>query len=297
MRAHAFEFFSAREHEIEQHLSRESRRFLAGAATGHHRPFWDERSDDGEAEAADADEIRRAFDELKARDSFRAANRIGGRACSRGPAFAATRSSSSRTSFRHEHPRRNPLRARHRPGRAGRACAGDAPRAGSVRSLRSQGRTRAVARLSLRGSDGGCARVACVRMTATEGSGRHRGPQKAQKAQIKHMRNRALVATTLLFVRDARRRAARAGAAADRRADRQARRGHSDHRCDRAEGVRVVSSARRQGADVAHLVPAQHARRLADDHPAHGGAQRPEHRSGDRAPGREVSVDQSRARA
>ena len=75
MRAHAFEFFSAREHEIEQHLSRESRRFLAGAAAGHHHPFWDERSDDGEARTADADEIRRAFDELKARDSFRA--RIG----------------------------------------------------------------------------------------------------------------------------------------------------------------------------------------------------------------------------
>ena len=70
MRAHAFEFFSAREHEIEQHLSRESRRFLAGAAIGHHHPFWDERSDDGEGEAADADEIRGALDELRARDSW-----------------------------------------------------------------------------------------------------------------------------------------------------------------------------------------------------------------------------------
>ena len=70
MRAHAFGFFAAREHEIEQHLSRESRRFLAGAASGHHHPFWDERSDDGEAEAADADKIRRAFDELKARDAW-----------------------------------------------------------------------------------------------------------------------------------------------------------------------------------------------------------------------------------
>ena len=75
MRAHAFEFFAAREHEIEQHLSRESRRFLAAAATGHHHPFWDERSDDGEAGAADVDEIQRALDELKARDSF--GSRIG----------------------------------------------------------------------------------------------------------------------------------------------------------------------------------------------------------------------------
>jgi hypothetical protein len=75
MRAPAFEFFSAREREIEQHLSRESRRFLTGAATGHHRPFWDERAHEDEADEADEDEIRRAFDELKARDSFR--SRIG----------------------------------------------------------------------------------------------------------------------------------------------------------------------------------------------------------------------------
>ena len=104
MRAHAFEFFSAREHEIEQHLSRESRRFLAGAATGHHHPFWDERSDDGEAEAADADEIRRAFDELKARDSWRPRIGSGDQRRSRDPAFEAARSSSSLTSCRHEHP-------------------------------------------------------------------------------------------------------------------------------------------------------------------------------------------------
>ena len=70
--------------------------------------------------------------------------------------------------------------------------------------------------------------------------------------------------------------------------DRQAGRGHPDHRCDRAEGVRLLSSPRRQGADVAHLVPAQHAGRMADDHPAHGGAQRLEHRAGDRATGGEV---------
>jgi flavin-dependent dehydrogenase len=70
MRAEAFQFFSAREHEIEAHLSRESRRFLAGAATGHHHPFWDERSDDGEGDTAEVDEIRRAIHELRARASW-----------------------------------------------------------------------------------------------------------------------------------------------------------------------------------------------------------------------------------
>jgi flavin-dependent dehydrogenase len=98
LRAEAFQFFSAREEEIERHLSREGQRFLAGAAARHHRPFWDERSDEGEAEAADADEIRRAFDELKARDSDRR------RACSRSPAFEAARSSSSLTWFLHSTP-------------------------------------------------------------------------------------------------------------------------------------------------------------------------------------------------
>jgi flavin-dependent dehydrogenase len=88
MRAQAFEFFSAREHDIEQHLSRESRRFLAGAATGHHHPFWDERSDDGEGETADADEIRGALDELRACDSWRprigSATSVQPRPCIRG---------------------------------------------------------------------------------------------------------------------------------------------------------------------------------------------------------------------
>lgn len=70
MRAPAFEFFAAREHEIEQHLSRESRRFLAGASTGHRHAFWEERSDEADAGTAEADETRRAFDELKARASW-----------------------------------------------------------------------------------------------------------------------------------------------------------------------------------------------------------------------------------
>jgi flavin-dependent dehydrogenase len=70
MRAPAFEFFSAREHEIERHFSRESRRFLAGAAPGHPRPFWADRADDPDADAADAEEVRQAFEQLKARDEW-----------------------------------------------------------------------------------------------------------------------------------------------------------------------------------------------------------------------------------
>jgi 2-polyprenyl-6-methoxyphenol hydroxylase-like FAD-dependent oxidoreductase len=66
MRADAFEFFSAREVEIERHLSRESRRFLAGAAAAHDRPFWDERSDEQAEEDEDADRIRQALHRLRA---------------------------------------------------------------------------------------------------------------------------------------------------------------------------------------------------------------------------------------
>ena len=68
MRAAAFEFFSAREDEIERHLSRESRRFLAGAAAAHDRPFWDERSDEETEEEEDVEQIRQALNRLKARD-------------------------------------------------------------------------------------------------------------------------------------------------------------------------------------------------------------------------------------
>jgi flavin-dependent dehydrogenase len=66
MRADAFEFFSAREVEIERHLSRESRGFLAGAAAAHDRPFWDERSDEQAEEDEDADRIRQALHRLRA---------------------------------------------------------------------------------------------------------------------------------------------------------------------------------------------------------------------------------------
>jgi flavin-dependent dehydrogenase len=73
MRGDAFEFFSARERDIEQHLTRESRRFLAGAATDHTRPFWNERTDsdgEGDTESPDAVDVRRAFDALKLRESW-----------------------------------------------------------------------------------------------------------------------------------------------------------------------------------------------------------------------------------
>lgn len=87
MRPHAFDFFSARETEIEQHLSRESRRFLAGAAIGHDHAFWDERSSSDEV-AGEEGQILRAFDELKARESWRPrlgpAVSIQPRACIRG---------------------------------------------------------------------------------------------------------------------------------------------------------------------------------------------------------------------
>ena len=70
MRADAFEFFSNREHEIEQHLSHESRTFLAEAASGHTRPFWDERSDDPERRRDQNDDIRRALESVRSRDSW-----------------------------------------------------------------------------------------------------------------------------------------------------------------------------------------------------------------------------------
>jgi flavin-dependent dehydrogenase len=73
MRPHAFEFFSAREHEIEQHLSRESRRFLASASSGHRHAFWEERSNEDAGEPDDGEAVQRAFERLKARDEWKAA--------------------------------------------------------------------------------------------------------------------------------------------------------------------------------------------------------------------------------
>jgi flavin-dependent dehydrogenase len=87
MRAHALAFFDAREKEIEQHLSRESRRFLADAAQGHRHAFWEERSDDEERESEDIGEVQRALDILKSQDGLRAragAIAIEPRPCIRG---------------------------------------------------------------------------------------------------------------------------------------------------------------------------------------------------------------------
>ena len=66
MRAPAFEFFSAREEEIERQLSRQSRLFLAGAAAAHDRPFWDERADERGPEDDDNELVRQALHRLRA---------------------------------------------------------------------------------------------------------------------------------------------------------------------------------------------------------------------------------------
>ena len=71
MKTHALAFFSAREREITQHLVRESRRFLSEAASGHHRAFWEDRSDD-EASPSDQAAVQRAFDRLKQANSLNA---------------------------------------------------------------------------------------------------------------------------------------------------------------------------------------------------------------------------------
>jgi flavin-dependent dehydrogenase len=71
MRAHAFGFFAAREHEIERHYAAESRAFLAAAAREHDRPFWATRSADFGGTSDDADGVRQAFARLKTSDAFR----------------------------------------------------------------------------------------------------------------------------------------------------------------------------------------------------------------------------------
>jgi FADH2-dependent halogenase/halogenation protein CepH len=70
MRSHALAFFSHREREIEQHLSRDSRRFLMDASGRHRRPFWDERADEEISRPADRERVQRAFEQLKARDQW-----------------------------------------------------------------------------------------------------------------------------------------------------------------------------------------------------------------------------------
>ena len=70
MRAEAFKFFSAREDEIEQHLWRQSRSFLAAAAGSHPRPFWDDRADDPGERPAEVEDVRRALEDLRSRDAW-----------------------------------------------------------------------------------------------------------------------------------------------------------------------------------------------------------------------------------
>lgn len=64
MRADALRFYDAREREIERHHAEAARAFLAAAARGHDRPFWEARADDPST-GGDAGAVRQAFDRLK----------------------------------------------------------------------------------------------------------------------------------------------------------------------------------------------------------------------------------------
>ena len=72
MQSSALAFFSDREREIEQELSRQGRRFLADAAQGHAHAFWDDRANEPHDVRPDDRDTRAAFDELKASDRFQA---------------------------------------------------------------------------------------------------------------------------------------------------------------------------------------------------------------------------------
>lgn len=73
MREPAWQFYAAREREIERHYAAESRAFLASAARGHDRPFWSGRADDPGREDRDSALVRKVFDQLKRSDSARVA--------------------------------------------------------------------------------------------------------------------------------------------------------------------------------------------------------------------------------
>lgn len=73
MREPAWQFYAAREREIERHYAAESRAFLASAARGHDRPFWSQRADEPGRDDRDGALVRRVFDLLKRSDSSRVA--------------------------------------------------------------------------------------------------------------------------------------------------------------------------------------------------------------------------------
>jgi flavin-dependent dehydrogenase len=71
MRAHAQQFFSDRETELERHFTGMSRSFLAQAAPNHPHAFWIDRADTiGEA-GQDTAAIQAAFEQLRAADDLR----------------------------------------------------------------------------------------------------------------------------------------------------------------------------------------------------------------------------------
>jgi len=69
MKAQALAFYSDRERDIARHLQRESRRFLTEAASGHRHAFWEDRSEE-DASAPNQDDIRRAFERVRAADQL-----------------------------------------------------------------------------------------------------------------------------------------------------------------------------------------------------------------------------------
>lgn len=70
MRSHALGFFDAREREIEQQLSRETRRFLADAASGHQHAFWEDRSSDDTTQEIDSAAVQAALESLKSKEAL-----------------------------------------------------------------------------------------------------------------------------------------------------------------------------------------------------------------------------------
>lgn len=71
MRAHALEFFDAREREIAAQLTRQSRQFLADAAADHPHAFWADRTDGDDSTSSDEIAVQRAFERLKRSDEWR----------------------------------------------------------------------------------------------------------------------------------------------------------------------------------------------------------------------------------